>query len=329
MNMIAVLSLSFGIAVAPARAQGDNPEASGPQDASSQQKASQTAAAPGSLPTEVVIKGEDKSKLGAQKPPLSVEVDQYESIRPSLVPDQSLLLAVSPLTVSWRRTHPDLLENSRVVEPWRTAFSQKPGIAFPVREQFVAMMGRKIDEREVQDYSWSLTVADEDGRVFQHYEGSGNPPEELLWSGQNDQGEWIRAGRSYSAVYAFTDPAGSPHTSVGRPLLYRGIIHQEESGMYLSMDSGVLFGKKKSSPEVVPAGLELLRAAADLVKRRFSGIPISVRVFAATKDLGASQARAISSYLLAELMATAKGVSTDAAGAQFSDQRVEIVLLNR
>ena len=99
--------------------------------------------------------------------------------------------------------------------------------------------------------------------------------------------------------------------------------------MYLSMDSGVLFGKKKSSPEVVPAGLELLRAAADLVKRRFSGIPISVRVFAATKDLGASQARAISSYLLAELMATAKGVSTDAAGAQFSDQRVEIVLLNR
>ena len=285
----------------------------------------------GGFPAEVDITGKGGvNKLDTLKPPLAIEVDPFETIRPSLEPDPSLLLAVSPLTVSWRRTHPDVLQNPRTIQPWRLTFSQRPGIAFRVREQLFASMGRKMEPKEAKAYGWSLTIADEEGRVFHHYEGSSDPPEELTWSGQNDQGEWIKAGRSYSAVYTFTDSTGSPHTSVGRPVLFKGIVHQEDTGLYVTLDSSVLFGAAKSGTDLAArTGTDLLRSAADLIKRRYSGIPVAVRVFANTKELADSQGKVIQSYLIHELMTMSKNVSTEWARAAFSDQRVEIVLLNR
>ena len=292
--------------------------------------ASSSGTVSGGMPTEVVIKA-DGGKLSDTKPPLSITVDPFETIRPELKPDENLLLAVSPLTVSWRRTHPEFLMNDRVIEPWRTTFSQRPGILFKIREQLENLLGGgRGDPKELKKWGWSLTIADEDGRVFHHYEGSGDPPEELLWSGQNDQGEWVRAGRSYSAVYTFTSPDGSPRTRVGNPLLFKGIVHQEDTGLHISLDSSVLFGTNKNGTDLQQgAGTDLLRSAGDLVKRRFPSIPVAVRVFANTKELGDAQATAVQNYLLHDLRVPARNISTDASRAPFSDQRVEVVLLNR
>lgn len=308
MNAIAVMILA-----AAASAQGPAPAA--PMS--------------GGMPAEVVIKGSG-AKLTDTKPPLQIKVDPFETIRPELKPDQNLLLAVSPLTVSWRRTHPEFLMNDRVIQPWRTTFSQRSGISFKVREQLESLLGSRADPKELRKWGWSLTIADEEGRVFHHYEGSGDPPAELIWSGQNDQNEWVHAGRSYSAIYTFTSPDGSPRTRVGAPLLFRGIVHQEDSGLHISMDSSVLFGTNKSGQELAEgAGQDLLRSAADLIKRRFPAIPIAVRVYANTPELGQAQAKAVQDFLLRELMVPTRNISADSARAPFSDQRVEVVLLNR
>ncbi|MBI4375961.1 MAG: hypothetical protein HY549_05875 [Elusimicrobia bacterium] len=306
------------------------PQGGAPAQEKAQNKLPQATGSGGMLP-EVVIKGQEgENRLGGlKKPAFNIDIDPYETIRPSLAPDQSLLLAMSPLTVSWRRTHPEFLMNERVTQPYRMTFSQRPGIAFRVRDQLSEVLQRRVDPKEAKQYSWNLTIADEEGRVFHRYEGSNNPPEELVWTGQNDQGEWIRAGRSYSAVYTFTDPAGSPRTSVGKPLLFRGIVHQEDTGMHISMDSAILFGSSKANSELTQPGHDLLRSAADLIKRRFSGIPINVRVFASTKELGDMQANAIYDKLLRELMMSPRNITIDAARAPYSDQRVEIILLNR
>lgn len=283
------------------------------------------------MPAEVVIKAEGAgSKLNDSKPPLNIAVDQFETIRPALKPDENLLLAVSPLTVSWRRTHPDSLLNERIIQPWRTTFSQRAGISFRIKDQLEQLLGGKLEPKEARKWGWSLTIADEEGRVFHNYSGSGDPPEEMLWSGQNEQGEWVRAGRSYSAVYTFTSPDGSPRTTVGKPLLFKGIVHQEDTGLHISLDSAALFGTGKSASELQgTTGPDVLRSAADLIKRKFSGIPISVRVFANTKELGEAQAKTVSDVLLRELMVAGRHIATDATRAPFSDQRVEIVLLNR
>ncbi|MBI5201178.1 MAG: hypothetical protein HY925_06300 [Elusimicrobia bacterium] len=281
------------------------------------------------LPTEVVIKGSGDNKLNSQKPPLRIDSDPFESIRASLKPDESLLLAESPLTITWRRTHPEFMLNGRVVEPWRTTFSERPGIAFYPREQLFEAVGRRLEQKETRAYQWQLTIADEEGRVFQHYEGSSNPPEELIWSGQNDQGEWIKAGRAYSPIYMFTDPGGSPHTKVGKTLQFTGVIHQEPDGLHISMDSSVLFGTTKGARDLEKGGTALVRSAADLIKRRFSGIPVRIQAFASGKELGDAQAKLVQDKMMAELMIPQNGINYEGASAPFSEQRIEVVLLNR
>lgn len=298
---------------------------------SGQSEASPSSIPAGSgLPTEVVITGkEGQSKLKSQKPPLRIDADPFESIRSSLKPDEALLLAESPLTITWRRTHPEFMQNARVVEPWRTTFSERPGIAFYPRAQLFEAVGRKLENREAKGYQWQLTIADEEGRVFQHYEGSSNPPEELIWSGQNDQGEWIKAGRSYSPIYMFTDPGGSPRTKVGKTLQFTGVIHQEPSGLHISLDSTVLFGTTKGARQVEKNGEGLVRSAADLVKRRFGGIPIKVACYASNKELADSQCKLVQDKLLEELMVLPQQISTEGTSAPFSEQRVEVILQNR
>ena len=291
--------------------------------------AEQPPAPSGGLPTEIVIRGEG-GKVSDSKPPLKIEVDPYETIRADLAPTESFQMANTPLTVSWQRTHPEYLMNERVAQPWRTTFSRRPGIPFRVREQLESVLGGAIDDRQARQWSWTLTIADEEGRVFQHYEGSSNPPVEIVWNGQNKQGEWIGAGRSYSPVYAFTGPDGSQRTRVGALLQFKGVDYQEDTGHFLALDSMALFGPNKSASELQPpAGPDLLRSAADLIKRHYSGIPIMVRVFASTKELAAAQAAAVQSFLQRELMVAARHVTTESDRAPFSDQRVDVVVLNR
>lgn len=283
----------------------------------------------GDMPTEVVIRGTGGRKLKVNKPQLSIEVDPFESIRKSLQPDQVLLLAESPLAVVWRRTHPEFLRNGRVIKPWLTTFSERPGIVFTPLAQLVHVLQRKLTTKEARGYQWSLTVADEEGKVFQHYEGSGNPPAELTWSGQNEVGEWIQAGSAYSPVYMFTDPSGMPFTRVGKPLRFKGIVHQERTGLHVSLDSAVLFGRTKMEHRLSAKGRELVRSAADLVKRRYPGVPIRLEVYANTKSLAEQQAQAVEHLLIQELMILPQDVSIDSMRASYTGQRTEIILLNR
>ncbi|MHB2026096.1 MAG: hypothetical protein ACYCPQ_05605 [Elusimicrobiota bacterium] len=294
------------------------------------QTSSMTAAGQ-SFPTEITVTGSGSptAKIGSQKPPLEINVDPFETIRKNLKPDPSLLLAVSPLTVSWQRTHPEFLDDKRVIEPWRTSFGGGPGIVFHVRKELDLALGRHVGTPDAKRYGWTLTIADEAGQIFYRSGGPANPPAAILWSGQNDQDDWIKAGHSYSAVYSFTDSAGSPYTITGKPLLFHGIIHQENTGLYISLDSGLLFGKTKADKSLEKNGLGLLRSAADLIKRRYSGIPLSVHVYAATPDAGQAQAGAVAADLEQELMMPPENIRTAAAAAPFSEQRVEIVVLNR
>lgn len=283
----------------------------------------------GGLPKEVVITGTGGNKLKVNKPPLSIEVDPFESIRDSLKPDQGLLLAESPLTVVWRRTHPEFLRNERVVSPALTTFSERPGIVFSPKDQLQEVLGRRLEAKESRNYQWSLTIADEEGKVFQHYEGAGSPPEEIVWSGENDQGEWIRAGRAYSPVYMFTDPGGTPYTRAGEPLRFKGVVHQERDGLHISLDSQSLFGKAKAAEQVEKEGLPLLRAAADLIKRKYTGIPVRVEAYAGGKALAERQAAAVEAYLEKELMLQAQEITSDALAVPYAEQRLEVILVNR
>jgi flagellar motor protein MotB len=285
-------------------------------------------AASGAMPKEVEIK-DATGKQKSRKAPLQIQIDPFESIRPSIKPDENLLLAESPLTVVWRLTHPEFLRNARVVQPWRTTFSERPGMIFRPRDMLGDVLGRKLEPKEAKSYRWSLTIADEDGKVFQQFEGSSNPPEEIIWDGQNDQDDWIRAGKAYSPVYMFTDSEGTPYTRAGRPIKQTAFVHQEKTGLHITIDSGSLFATSKDSSRLASGGSAMLRGAADLIKRRYSGVPLRLEAYASSKDLADRQVQTTQDFLIKELMMLPQDVSTDTAQAAFSEQRLEIILLNR
>lgn len=303
---------------------------------SSQAPASESETAVGEHPADdsatrdYVIRSHGGSKVKVNKQPLNIDVDPFESIRDSLIPDQGLLLAESPLSVVWRRTHPEFLHSPRVLSPWLTTFSDRPGIVFRPLDELAEALQRRVTPKEGKGYEWSLTIADEEGKVFQRYEGTGRPPEEVVWSGQNDQGDWITAGAAYSPVYVFTEPGGTPLTRVGKPIRFKGVVHQERNGLLITLDSAVLFGRAKGAETVQGAeGQDLIRSCADVIKRRYSGMPIRVEAYAGSKELAERQAQEIEAALTKELMLLPQDISIDALATPYAEQRVEIVLLNR
>lgn len=281
-------------------------------------------------PTEVTVKGqESSSRITSQKPPINITVDPFESIRSSLKPDQSLLLAMSPLMASWQKTHPEFLMDSRVIQPWRNTFGEKPGVIFPVRKELRETLSKRISNRQAESYAWTLTIADDQGRVFRKYEGSKKPPEEIVWSGEGQGGQWVKAGESYSAIYTFNDPQGSPHTIVGKPIVLKATVHQNPDGLHLALSSAIIFGPRKSETKIQkPDGLNLLRASADFIKRFYPRSSLRVRLFSETSELGNVQAQQIENYLRKELMLPPQNISFEAAEAPFSDQRILIIVLN-
>ncbi len=282
-------------------------------------------------PTEVTVKGHEQStRINSVKPPINIQVDPFQSLRSTLKPNQSLLLALSPSMSSWQETHPEFLMSQRVIKPWTSAFSAGSGIVFHVKKELEKAVGHSLSSEKARQYAWKLSIVNDQGRVFQKYSGPSDPPQETVWSGESQSGGYVKAGESYSPIYVFSDPEGSPHTIVGKPIILKGTIHQEADGRHLEMSSTVLFGPRRAETEIQsPEGTNLLQSAADFIKRFFPNYPLRIQVFAATDSLAHSQAEAIKTTLLKELMVPSQNLSTTSAEASFSHQRVAIIISNQ
>ena len=126
-----------------------------------------------------------------------------------------------------------------------------------------------------------------------------------------------------------TRNATLPLTARREPRRFSSFVHQERTGLHVTLDSTALFGPTKEASQFVGGGEGMLRAAADLVKRRYPGVPLRVEVYASTRELADRQAQAAQDYLTKELMMMPQDLSTDAFKAAFADQRLELILLNR
>ena len=284
----------------------------------------------GVLP-EVLIKAKESRRMTSVKPGLDVPVDRFETIRDSLQADQSLFTPHPPEIAAWRRNHPEFLCVPRVIEPWRTIFGEHFGITFHLKDNLYYAVGKKLTGEEAREYSWSLTIVDEDGKAFQSYKGASDMPAEIFWSGRNEKGLWLRAGHSYSAIFKFTDPSGALHTGQILPIdRLDSVTYQQDSGYYVELDSLILFGPNKLGREIArPKGEGLMRAVADFVKRRYFNVPVQVTVFSRDKKLALAQALAVKNHLLDGLMYAPDSIVTSGVAAPYSEQRTDIILFNR
>ncbi|HNW44022.1 MAG TPA: hypothetical protein PKI19_05915 [Elusimicrobiales bacterium] len=287
-------------------------------------------AAYGEVPEEVVIKAEAAAEIRTRKPPLKVKTDNLESIKKSFESDKNLFLFESGDFVSFSRNYPEKLLSARVIKPWLTSFSDRTVITFYPLRKFEEVFSRTYSEKTAKALQWTLSITDEEGKIFHKYTGSGLPPESISWSGENDQREWVRAGHSYAPMYVFTDEYGAPKTVIGELVRFYAIVYQKGSRLTVSLDSSLLFGPNKSAKVVdKEKGESLLAATGDLIKRRYYNMPLKVNVYAQTKALAETQAGLIKQYLKNLLMCPENLLSYEGFDDTFAQQRADIVLLNK
>ncbi len=282
------------------------------------------------VPQEIVIKSEAGDELLTRKPPVKVNIDQFDSISKSLEADKSLFLFNAGDFVGFSRNYPEKLFSERVIRHWITSFRDHTVINFYPRSKFDEAYSGAYNEKNSKRLQWTLSITDEDGNIFHKYSGTGLPPEILTWSGENNQHEWVRAGHTYAPVYVFVDEAGSPKTLMGELVKFTVIGYQKGSSFTIGMDSAALFGPNKKGRVLdKEKGEPLLASIADLIKRRYYNMPLRINVYAQTVDLAGQQADLIKNYLKAELMCSENLFSCEGYADTYAQQRADIVLLNK
>lgn len=283
------------------------------------------AAASGQL-DDVVIKGQEKDEPSAGKPAFDVPFDPFETARPSLKPEESLLLAQSPSLTPWVAGHPRRLEDGGLIQPWNDALTELSRLELPLRASLGA------EEKPAKDGRWALSIVDEDGKAVRVFEGRGEPPDSVAWDGKTDAGQWLRAGHAYSAVIRLRDAgAEAPveRTVLGRPIRFSGLVVDGPQGKVIDLDTSALFGDDRRAASVADAGLPLLRATADFVRRRAYRAPVSLRLFAPDVATGDAQASALRKALARELEQPPDGIIVQASAAPASEQRLELAVGGR
>jgi hypothetical protein len=278
---------------------------------------------------EVVIKADEADGLSSGKPPLDVPFDPYESLRPALAPDEALLLAESPALAGWGRTRPDRLRNERLLQPWNDLLSDVSEIEFSPRADLAGALGPASAPKGLKQWAWSLSVVDEEGKPIRRFEGAGQPPEKIVWDGVSDQGERIRAGHAYSAVYKVSQSTATSRTVMGQRIHFEGLVHPAGEGRLIGLDSSALFGSNRQNKELSPKGRSLLRAAADSVRRHGFGQPLLLRALAPDSAAADTQAAKAKAYLAAELGLPPEKIVTEASVAAPSEQRLDLLVGGR
>jgi len=284
-------------------------------------------AAKPNAPLVIVVKGQGKEQPSIDKPLCDIPFDPYETIRRSLEPDQSLFLALSPAIDGWSRDRPIILMNSHLLQPWNDGLFKD---LQTMRLRIVSVVledqrGRRLDLEDLKGISWSLSIVDENGQVFERFKGDGVPPEMIPWNGRSGRGQWLAAGHDYSAIYVFSRQKSAPHTFLGQPLRFPAVTHKVPKGMVIGLDSSLLFGPQRDQVTLAePGGLNLLRASADWIRRRAHGSDIAIRIFSADKELAEAQALQVKNYLVSELSMPAKKISIAAFIAAPSDVRLDL-----
>jgi hypothetical protein len=286
------------------------------------------AAEQGALP-EVIIKGGEKAGVRSEKPPLDIKMDMDEPLQVLLGLEEDLLERQSESLQNPSAGFASYLYNQNVVLPARSRLAKDPvKIFYPLR----SILALAPSQFEQIGTGWQMTITDSEGHPFIHFSGKGLPSAHLPWNGRNERGDMIGVGKNYSTVIKYRDTQGQTRTYVGNPFSFDGIVHQEREGLLISLANSALFEPKKGAfgeEEIGESGQELLKEAADWIKRFYFTFPIRINVYAKTTTLANTRAAAIVTTLNVLLILPRREIPYSGFASGFAEERIEIIISNR
>ncbi|MCB4791441.1 MAG: hypothetical protein LHV68_06090 [Elusimicrobia bacterium] len=286
----------------------------------------------GELP-EAVIKGDEVLKLDSTKPKLEIPIEQNSEILKDLEIEREIFTNQPAGSEKQPKDFmPELANSPQVIVP-RTLYIHTDTICvfYPLSD-LKSVFKEPNPKNAKKSATWELIVTDDLGQTFREYSGRGLPPETITFDGRDKDGNIIEVGYSYSTILKYYDTKGALHTRVGTPFIITGLAHQEQKGLYITLDYKKIY---KNNPTVLlhgefsDAGMDLIQEAADKIKKDYFTLPVEVIVYSKDKEIAKIAAKEISERLVKILIRREEEVRPRGEFTTKSLERVDIVVLNQ
>ncbi len=246
---------------------------------------------------EMVVEATNEVRQKIEKGTFELELDAA-AVDSFFTAMDEIALGVSP--VSGLQPHLNNLETLVSDQPphlWLPEMARTPVARFyPADPE-----GHKVK-------GWNLAVTDFRGSPFKVYSGKGNPPENLTWDGEGDNGEMLRVGYPYSYVFTLTDKGTNTYNHPGVSFRISALDYHRDGDRILEMAGGQLFPRQEGI--LNESGEKWLTRSADEI-RRHPYSPVRVVVTAENTELAQLRANEVAGYLAESMILPLEQVETE------------------
>lgn len=299
-SALMALSLSAAAAGAAVRARSARPGTAAAAKPPAAARASRTAASDSALTLKggdegtvfrsLTVEGEDRIHVRIERPPLAFDVD------PTTAPGLQGTTTREVLD----RTRPDGLAPLFAMSARETS----PHEGRPWLDRFASDGVARFHPTVKGATAWKLSVTDAGGQPVMAWQGTGDPPSEIVWDGRGANGDPVTPGLTYSYLLEARDRAGNRRNFVGQGFQVGAYRYGGDDHPLLVFAGRELGGPELGAPQSAGATpLIVLEAVSWLDRARHANEIIRVTGTARTL----SQAQALADRVAGAIAARAIG----------------------
>jgi len=250
---------------------------------------------------EIVVKGQLKIKIQAEKPDTEIKTEINE-VADKVIRTEDTFLTLAPEDIKDVKT-------SLPATVYRERADYHPELGY-FEEAPIFSLKPKIQNVDID--KWNFKVTDLAGNTVRQLKGNGALPEQFLWDGFDDQGNIMKLGSGYSYRLYYMDKAGNPN-SINRnePKTVTAIKYRKDGLLYLEVSTEVLFQAKRKE-KLTDEGRKILEQVKDYIKMS-NAYPVEIRVFAEDAGLAEDQILTLNKAVIEELKLPAANFKSKAA----------------
>lgn len=134
--------------------------------------------------------------------------------------------------------------------------------------------------------TWRLQVLDPRGKPFRLFQGSGQPPQQVVWDGKSDTGEYVESGEEYQILFEVVD-AGGRQAKKQDQITADILVDKLADGRYKIVISSIQFAGYSSdvfkvAPSLLSKNLFVLQRLATVLNK-LPGYRIGLEGFAVSE----------------------------------------------